>query len=226
MKLRGPIITLAVGAVFAAVLLVVDLRATAQHTTAAPGPAPVAGSTTHPPAGPTPAPTPTPTAAAMPNGTYAGAVDGSSGASVAIAVRNGRAIVYVCDGKSAEAWLQGPVTGAVVDAAGAASAHLNANYSHQRLTGTVDAAGHTWTFTVGAVTPPSGLYRASANVRQAKVVAGWIVLPDGRQVGVLNKGGTEGAAPPLDPTTRTAVVDSTTVTAALVDGSTELGGGE
>jgi serine/threonine-protein kinase len=227
MKLRGPIITLAVGAVFAAVLLVVDLRATASHTTAAPVPAPVASTTTRPAASPTPTPTSIPAIASPPNGTYAGPVDGNSGASIAIAVKNGRAIAYVCDGKKAEAWLQGPVAGGVVDAAGAASSHLSANYTHQRLAGTVTAAGHTWTFTVGAVVPPSGLYRASATVRQAKVVAGWIVLPDGRQVGVINNGGTEAAAPPLDPTTLTTVVDSTTVTATPVDGSPiELGSGE
>ncbi len=63
------------------------------------------------------------------------------------------------------------------------------------------------------VAPPSGLYRASAQVRQAKVVGGWIVLPNGSQVGVVDVAGEPTTAPPLDTATLTTTVNDTTVTA-------------
>ncbi len=221
MKLKGPLITLAVGVAVAATLLVLDLRATpASDDNTVAGPAtvtgPTAGATTPPPSA-TPSATPVP--ASPPAGTYAGSVDGGSGASVAIAVKNGRAVAYVCDGHQAEAWLQGPADEGTVALTGAGKASLSANYLNQHLTGKVTAAGRTWTFTVGLVKPPSGLYRAAAEVRQAKVVGGWIVLPDGRQVGVVNDGGTEREAPRLDTTTLTSTVDDTTITATAVDGT-------
>jgi serine/threonine-protein kinase len=216
MKLRGPILTLIAGAAFAAVLLGIDM--TSQH------PAAVGAGAPRPPANgaSTPAPTtaPSPTASttpAPPNATYAGNVDGGSGASIAIAVHNGTAVAYLCDGRT-EAWLQGSATGAVA-LTGAGHSTLFATYAQGRLTGSITANSHSWTFSVGPVAPPSGLYRATATVRSARIVGGWIVLPDGRQVGVVDVDGRPGPAATLDTTSLTSTVNDTTVTAAPVDGS-------
>ena len=62
------------------------------------------------------------------------------------------------------------------------------------------AAGHG--FTAAKAVKPSGLYRATAEVRGAKIDGGWIVLPDGRQVGILNRDGKPAAAPRIDPADR------------------------
>jgi serine/threonine-protein kinase len=75
-----------------------------------------------------------------------------------------------------------------------------------------------YTFTAPAVTKPSGLYRATAEVRGAKVVGGWIVLSDGYQVGVVTSDDVASTAPPIDPVTGQATVNGTTITAAYVDG--------
>jgi serine/threonine-protein kinase len=75
---------------------------------------------------------------------------------------------------------------------------------------------------VSLVAPPSGLYRATANVRNAKIVGGWIVLADGQQVGVVSTDDQPQAAPPLDVTTGQATVDNTTISAAPVDGEAVL----
>jgi hypothetical protein len=226
MKHRGPIITLAAGALLAAVLLVIDVNSEppavpatavgplASHTT-------IGGSIGGSIGKATPSPSPTPVAVVNPgppNATFAGEVDRGNGASIAIAVHNGQAVAYLCDGHT-EAWLQGDAASAAVALTGANHALITATFAGNRITGTITAAGHTWTFAIGAVAPPSGLYRATAEVRSAKVVGGWIVLPNGRQVGVVDVDGQPGTAAPLDTTTLTSTVEGTSITAAVVDGS-------
>lgn len=227
LKRKSPLVTLAVGAVLAAVLLILDM-ATTDTPTGGYGAAPVkttsgasaAAPTAAPPATATPtatlgAPTTPPATGLV---TYAGDV-GGAGASLAIAVHNGTAVAYVCDGKKAEAWLQGTAAGGVLTMAGAHGATLTGTYANGRATGKVGATGKTWTFDLPAVKPPSGLYRASATVRGAKVVGGWIVLPDGRQVGLLDVGEAQQVPPTLDPNSPTVTVDGTAVPVTPVDGT-------
>jgi serine/threonine-protein kinase len=83
----------------------------------------------------------------------------------------------------------------------------------------VTATGRDWTFSVGKVEAPSGLYRASVDVTNATVVGGWIVLPDGRQVGTQRKGGAVSPAPPLNVANGTSVLGGATVTVTAIDGS-------
>ena len=59
----------------------------------------------------------------------------------------------------------------------------------------------------------AGLYRARNSTR----TIGWIVLPNGQQVGV-DDDGTPAPAPPLDPANRTATVDGVSVTALTITG--------
>jgi serine/threonine-protein kinase len=217
MKHRGPIITLAVGAVFAAVLLILDLNSEPPAGTAQVGGGDHPPSSATAPAPTTTAPTTPPPAPAPPNATYAGNVDGGSGASVAIAIKNGQAVAYLCDGRT-EAWLQGNAS-ATVALTGAGNATLTGTFAGGKISGSITAAGKTWTFSVGAVAPPSGLYRAAAQVREARVVGGWIVLADGRQVGVVDVDGQPGTAQELNTTTLTSTVNGTTITATAVDGS-------
>jgi hypothetical protein len=221
MKIRGPIITLAAGVVVAAALLVLDMTTgqPAGGARTASGTGSIAAATSTPSSTPATAQaTVSPPPAAPPAGTYAGDVNGGSGASIAIAVRNGRAVAYLCDGRT-EAWLQGVAEHGSVDLTGGGHARLTATYVQNRITGTVTAGRTTWTFSVGQVAPPSGLYRATAKVRQATVVGGWIVLPNGRQVGVVDIDGRPTTAMPLDTTTLTSTVNDTSVTATAVDGS-------
>jgi serine/threonine-protein kinase len=75
---------------------------------------------------------------------------------------------------------------------------------------------------------PSGLYRAIAIVRGAKIKAGWIVLPDGSQVGSLEPNTNAAApsatrAPMLDVTTGTAHDGNTVLVATPISGVTGSG---
>ena len=154
----------------------------------------------------------------VPNGTYAGR-ENSDKASVAVSVKGKTAIAYFCDGAKVEAWVQGSADESPLVLKGKNGAKLTAEYKNGRLIGKVRAGGENWAFDVKKVKAPSGLYRAAANVRTAKVVGGWIIF-EGKQVGMLNSSTTgESPAPPIDLTTGKATIDGTAVQTEPVDGS-------
>jgi hypothetical protein len=225
MKRFGPLLTLAAGVLVAAVLMVLNLNATAnkaaQNTAAAadqPNPtATTPAPTTAAPTTAAPAKEETPAAPAPPV-TYAGGV-GGGGASIAIAVKDGQAIAYLCDGATAEAWLQGSARNGQLSLTGADNASLTGSFGNGRAEGVVTAAGRDWSFSVGAVEAPSGLYRAAATVANASVVGGWIVLADGTQVGTQRKGSTVSPVAPLNVANRTSVLDGVAVTVIVIDGT-------
>ena len=213
---RSPLVTLAAAAVGLVALLVVN-------STQAPAPAPSGGVATSAPAT-TPTPTPSPSATAstpVPKpspskelvGVFAGRTRGRE-ATLAIAVKGGRAAAYVCDGRSVEAWLTGTQTAGRLTLRSKAGERLTGTLTGTTVTGTVTLHGRTLRFTIGKAGPPAGLYRARTS---SSATIGWIVLPDGSQVGIDNDG-TPAPAPPLDPQSGTATVDGATVTATSVTG--------
>lgn len=217
MKRKGPVITLAAGVVVASVLMVLNLNTTGgqDYDPAAAEPnAPAATTTAADPAATTQPAKPPATGPV----TYAGNVQGGA-ATLAIAIKDGTAVAYVCDGKKAEAWLQGTAAGGELSLTGPGEAKLTGTYGNGKAAGQVWAAGKKWAFSLASVKPPSGLYRAAADVNGARVVGGWIVLADGTQVGVVSVDGVEQPASPLNPATGASDVNGSPVTAAPVDGA-------
>jgi hypothetical protein len=226
MKIKTPYLTLLTGAALGAVLLVASMLATPKApalpaAAATSAPAPTAASQS----------SPTPTATAVANvparANYAGEVNGG-GASVAISIHHGQAIAYVCNGSVIEAWLKGTAAGGHLTMTGKGHARLSATYRTKRAVGHVIAHGIRYTFSAPAVHKPSGLYRAIAVVRGAKIKAGWIVLPDGTQVGSVEPNADAAApsakrAPMLDVTTGTAQDGDTVLVATPVSGVTGSG---
>ncbi|WIX99239.1 hypothetical protein QRX60_35035 [Amycolatopsis mongoliensis] len=217
MKHPGPLFTLLAGVVLAGGIGIV----TAVTGT---GVAPVAGtagaaSVTSTTAAPPPQATTSeaPKADAPARADYAGRVTGG-GASVAVSVRDGHAIAYLCDGKKVEAWLQGVTVGGKLDLKGAKNASLAGTFDATSVTGTVTAAGKTWQFTAPTAKKPAGLYRATPKVKGKTAKVGWIVQPDGSQVGILTTDEDPTSAPALDPAASTATVDGASVTAEAVSG--------
>ena len=227
MKIKTPYITLLTGAVLGVVLLVASMLATPKAPAsplAAATPAPASSATAQPsPASPTPA-----ALANVPaRANYAGEVNGG-GASVAISIRRGQAIADVCNGSVIEAWLKGTAAGGQLTMTGKGRARLSATYRSKRAVGHVVAHGIRYTFSAPAVHKPSGLYRSIAVVRGAKIKAGWIVLPDGSQVGSLEANADAAApsatpAPMLDVTTGTAQDGNTVLVATPISGVTGSG---
>lgn len=173
------------------------------------------------PAPPSASPPPSTSAPTFP-ATYAGRINGG-GATIAIAVRDGEAVAYVCDGHRVEAWLSGTAVNGKLNLTGRGRASLTGVHDDKLAAGSATINGQRWQFRAPLVLPPSGLYRAAADVRNADVVAGWIVLADGTQVGIVTTDGKPTSAPSLDTERRTATVDGTQVTASQVDGVTDVG---
>jgi hypothetical protein len=226
MKSKTPLITLLTGAALGAVLLVASMLATPQapaSPAAAATPAPASTAATQP----SPTATVTATANVPAKANYAGEVNGG-GASVAISVHGSQAIAYVCNGSVIEAWLKGTAAGGHLTMTGKGHARLSAAYHFKKAAGHVIAHGIRYTFSAPAVHKPSGLYRSIAVVRGAKIKAGWIVLPDGTQVGSLERNADAAApsatqAPMLDVTTGTAHDGSTVLVATPISGVTGSG---
>jgi len=228
MKIKTPYLTLLTGAALGVVLLVASMLATPKAPAA-----PVAAATPAPAASaaqPSSA-APTPTATAVANvpakANYAGEVKGG-GASVAISIHHGQAIAYVCNGSVIEAWLKGTAANGHLTMTGKGHARLSATYRTKRAVGHVIAHGVRYRFSAPAVHKPSGLYQAIAVVRGAKIKAGWIVLPDGTQVGSLEPDADAAApsakpAPALDVTTGTAQDGDTVLVATPISGVTGSG---
>ena len=218
MKRNTPLITLLTGAALGIILLVASMLATpskapagyAGAATSTSASAAVASS----PAAASPAAaatSPAATTAANPQlrADYAGRLKGGIHASVAISIHGTQAIAYACNGSSVEAWLSGTAVGGRLALTGKNGAVLTGNYDSRRAFGNVSADGFTYAFSVYTVKKPSGLYRATADVRGATIKAGWIVLPDGTEVGSLESDANSAApsataAPPLDVATGTA----------------------
>jgi hypothetical protein len=145
---------------------------------------------------------------------YAGRIKGNRGL-IAVSVRNGKAIAYFCDGKT-EAWFKGRAAGDEVTLEGFGGATVAARIGGGRAAGKLELGGKEWDFAAPTVRKPSGLYRASAIIRGASLKAGWIVLPDGTQVGLAKRDEQPIPTPTLTPGTDPAI-DGTRVTAEGVD---------
>ncbi|MGN9841923.1 hypothetical protein ACTMTI_27730 [Nonomuraea sp. H19] len=118
---------------------------------------------------------------------YAGRVPGTRGL-LAISIRDAKAIGYFCDGKT-EAWFQGTAADGEVSLEGFGGATVTAALAGGKATGELSIGADRWDFTLATVRKPSGLYRATALIRGAKLRAGWIYLPDGSRVGAATLDG-------------------------------------
>jgi len=214
MKRPGPLLTLLAGLLLG--LFMLSLNATtgtksASSTYKEKSPGVTASPT---PSRTTTSPSPSPSRAAAPQGVYTGRTDDDSSA-VAVSLRGGKAIAYFCDGHNIESWLKGDVRGAGgMRLTGANGARLNGTLKGGgKLTGTADVGGGHYTFTLARAKKPSGLYRANSQVAGARIVGGWIVLPGGKQVGIVTRDGAPSAAPAIDPATGAVTVDGQRLTA-------------
>src|SRR5579859_349896 len=211
--------------------------APATAPTTAPATAPAVTPTSASPAAPqtTPAaPSSTSTSYVPPQADYVAMVDGG-GAAVAISVHHGKAVAYVCNGHAVAAWYRGTAAHGKLDLTGKNGARLTVDYRSGKEEGSVMADGVQYTFSasmVHGVVPTGqrrpGLYEATATVHGVGVKAGWIVLPDGSQVGSVEyfPGSAippTAQAPLLNLATGTAQYDGVTLVATLISGLTGSG---
>lgn len=203
MKISAPLVTLAAVAVVGLGLIAVNVVATPPATPAA---APAAAAPAADPAA-EPAAEPPAQAAAAPvvgEQVYAGRSSGKE-VTVAIAVKDGKAVAYVCDGKKIEAWLEGTLVGDKLALTGPDGASIDGTVDENNAKGTVTAGGKSWPYAAKAVQAPEGLYAGRSDVRGVANRIGWIVV-DGQQVGLRERGDQVVPAPRLDPTNLSGLV--------------------
>jgi len=150
---------------------------------------------------------------------YAGRTEDGNIA-VAVAVLGNKAAAYLCDGESVESWLRGTVedgdTLSLRNKNG--TNELEAKLDDGRLEGKIDLGGTELEFTLDEAKKPAGLYRA----RGAKTTIGWIVLPDGSQVGVQTTGEESTPAPKLEPDKPELTVDGEALRGQPVSGDQDV----
>jgi hypothetical protein len=149
---------------------------------------------------------------------YAGRTEDDTLA-VAVAVLGNKAAAYLCDGESVESWLRGSVDGDQLSLRNKnGTTELEAKLEQGQLEGKIDLDGDELEFTIGEAKKPSGLYRA----RGAKTTIGWIVLPDGSQVGLQTIGEESTPAPELDPDNPEVTVDGEALQGEPVSGDQDV----
>ncbi|MDQ1044260.1 hypothetical protein [Streptomyces sp. V4I2] len=218
MKRSGPVVTLLAGLLLGLFMLSMNsTTGTKSASTSYAEESPEAATAAPTPTRTTASPSPSPSRTQIPDADYAGRTTDDS-ASVAVTLRDGKAIAYFCDGRAKESWLKGDVEDdGTMKLTGKHGAELNGTLKDgKRISGTVDIDGGQYAFTADKAKKPSGLYRATATVRGAKVDGGWIVLPDGRQVGIFTRDGEPAPAPRIDPETGAVTIDGQQLTARPV----------
>ncbi|TDP94868.1 hypothetical protein [Labedaea rhizosphaerae] len=134
---------------------------------------------------------------------------------IAVAIKGDQSAAYLCDGRDVEAWLRGSAKdGRVELKSKSGKSRLVGRLDGKKLTGTITLSTKDYAFTIAVAPPPAGLYRA----RNGSTTVGWIVLPDGSQVGIETTGTTSKSAPVLDPGRDGVTVDGQALTAAPVTG--------
>ena len=223
MKRLAPILTLVAVAVLGAALFVANtLTNPAPQSVAAP--APVAESAPAPPAPPAepapPPPAPTPPPPAVAEKIFTGRSAGNE-VTVAVAVKDGRAVAYVCDGKKIEAWLEGTLVGNELSLKGSTDGALAGLVTDTAVLGIVAVGGKQWPYSAAGVQAPAGIYEGRANVRGVATRIGWIVDGKGQVTGNARPAGSPEPvpAPAFDPAAPGAV----TMDGALVS-VTSVGG--
>jgi serine/threonine-protein kinase len=155
--------------------------------------------------------------------TYAGRIDGKESPLLAISVRDGDAIAYLCDGRL-EAWFKGTAENGRLALTGKKGGTLTGTFDARGAAGTIKLRdGRTWDFDTPTAKKPSGLYRATAEVRGARIEGGWVVLADGRQVGLVTRHNAPAVAPRVDPATGRVTIDGQVLTAVAADPETGAG---
>ena len=116
---------------------------------------------------------------------------------VAVAVKDGKAVAYVCDGEKVEAWREGTLTGETLALSGKTGT-VTGTVDDKAAFGTVVVDGAEWPFSAQGVAAPAGLYEGRGLLRGVAARVGWIVEDDGTVTGVLTAGGESRRAPVLD----------------------------
>ena len=156
-----------------------------------------------------------------------GRVDGSDAFIAINAYRNGDVVGYVCDGKRLGEVLNGSVTDGELALVSDGGAKVTGTMTKESAEGTFTGPdGKALEFTAERPTGDGGAYRAVDKVDGKEVKAGWVVLSNGEQRGLVRVAGSPSPAPKLNTTTLSVQVDGVgTLKPQATDPVTQSSGG-
>ena len=131
----------------------------------------------------------------------------------------GFSLAYASDGQHAAEWFDGPLDGTTLDLTNSDGSRFQATLTARATQGTLTLPGGApLAFTIDLATKPAGLYRAKDEVNGVVYLAGWVLLADGRQAGMIESATQQLIpAPRLDPTRPTiSLPDGGTLTPQLI----------
>jgi len=121
---------------------------------------------------------------------------------LAFGVLDGRARGFYCDSQD-EAWFEGEVKDGVVTLLNPGNRKRIGFFNTQEGVGSFWSGGRLLTFQAAPVDKSAGLYRAQSP--DGRLVGGWVVLPNGDQVGAVTNNGVNQPAPTIKPATQRTV---------------------
>jgi hypothetical protein len=126
----------------------------------------------------------------------------------------------VCDGKTIEVWLKGTAENGEVELASADGAiTLEGALEGEALAGQLALGGQLHEFTINVGPPPAGLYRGE----DGQTTVGWMVMPNGKVIGVARTPNGNVPAPALDPSRGGVTFQGEFMPAEKVTGTTTFG---
>jgi hypothetical protein len=128
---------------------------------------------------------------------------GKSKAALAVTLRGRQALAYCCDGDTLAEWFQGEVNSdGTLQLTSARHAKLEVQIGSRQITGKLTLPlGQAQAFKAAVVSTQgnAGLYRAKKMLGGLEYLGGWIILPNGKQVGAVRCGRSVVSRPWLDP---------------------------
>ncbi len=122
---------------------------------------------------------------------------------LALTLRGQRALAYCCDGDSLAEWFQGEVNpDGTLQLVSTRHAKLELQVGSRQITGKLTLPlGQAQAFKAAMVSTQgnAGLYRAKKMLGGIEYLGGWIILPNGKQVGAVRCGRSVVSRPWLDP---------------------------
>ena len=131
---------------------------------------------------------------------YTGRSSGNE-VTVAIAVKNGKAVAYACDGKKIEAWLEGTLTGDTLSLSGKTSS-LTGTLDDKATFGTITVDGKEWPFSAKGVSVARRAVRGPRCPARVAARVGWIVDDNGNVTGVRGRRRAAARAAAAEPGSR------------------------
>ena len=197
----APLLTLLAVAVLGGALFTLNVVNSPANSTGTPSAAAPSQPAAAPPPAAPPATSAPPAAAAVAEKAYAGRSAGNE-VTVAIAVKDGRAVGYVCDGKKVEAWLEGTLSGSDLALKSKDGKSTIAGTADDKQSfGTVAVNGKEWPFAAKAASSPRACTRAAPRCAACSTGSAGSSCRTGRRRGC----GTAGARRwPRPSSTRTA----------------------